>query len=116
MDPRLQKALEFSNYQETVNTQKKLLKERVKSNLMYGCNGGIFYIDTSLLTFIQSLITLGRIDNVVLLDSNETPVMIEDLNVFKDEIYDRYFCSVQEYFNEYEKIKKSRSIEKLLNL
>lgn len=116
MDPRLQQALEFSNYQETFNNQKKILKERVKSNLTYGCNGGIFYIDTSLLTFIQSLISLGRTNNVVLLDSNENPVMIEDLNIFKDEIYNRYFSSVQEYYNENEKLKKSRSVEKILDL
>ena len=35
---------------------------------------------------------------------------------FRDEILDRYFTSTLEYYNQYQEIKKSRSIEKLLDL
>jgi hypothetical protein len=53
---------------------------------------------------------------VPLLDVNNNPIMIEDLQVFKDEIFDRYFTTTLEYYEQYELLKKSRSVEKLLDL
>jgi hypothetical protein len=38
------------------------------------------------------------------------------LNAFKDEILDRYFSATYEYLEEYQKIKSSRTVEKLLDL
>jgi hypothetical protein len=35
---------------------------------------------------------------------------------FRDEIFDRYFSASFEYMSEYEKIKKSRTVEKLVDL
>jgi hypothetical protein len=115
MDERLKKALDFSNYQQTLNIQKKILKEKIDAKLTYGYNGGIFKIDRSLITFVQMLLDQGRKDNVPMLDLNENPILIEDLENFKDEILDRYFSSVYEYYESYEKIKKSRSVEKLVD-
>jgi hypothetical protein len=34
--------------------------------------------------------------------------------VFKDEIFSRYFETTNEYFEKYHALKKSRSVEKLL--
>jgi hypothetical protein len=42
--------------------------------------------------------------------------MVEDLEIFKDEIVDRYFTSTLEYYEQFENLKKSRSVEKLLDL
>lgn len=114
MDQRLEKALEFSNYRQTLSIQRKNLKERIAGKLTYGHAGGIFKIDRSLLVFVQMLIDQGRTKDVPLLDLNENPVLIPDLEIFKDEIFDRYFSSTYEYFVEYQKIKSSRTVEKLL--
>jgi hypothetical protein len=116
MDDILKKALDFSNYNQTLNLQKKTIKEKLDLKLTYGYNGGIFKIDMSLITFIQMLIDQGRIENVPLIDHNGNPILIADLIKFKEEIFDRYFTATYECFNEYEKIKKSRSVEKLINL
>jgi len=62
------------------------------------------------------LIDQGRTENVPLIDQNENPVLIPDLNGFRDEILDRYFTSTYEYHEEYEKIKSSRTVEKLLKI
>jgi hypothetical protein len=35
---------------------------------------------------------------------------------FRDQILDRYFSATLEYFEQYQKLKKSRSIEKLVDL
>jgi hypothetical protein len=116
MDERLKAALDFSNYRQTLAIQRKTLKEKIESKLTYGCNGGIFKIDRSLLVFVQMLIDQGRTENVPMIDQNENPVLIPDLNGFRDEILDRYFTSTYEYYNEYQKIKASRTVEKLLSL
>lgn len=116
MDTRLKEAIDFSNYQSTINLQKKILKEKLKANLTFGYSSGIFYIDRSLITFVQLLITQERTQGVILLDMNENPILIDDLEKFQSEILDRYFSSTTECYNEYEKIKKNRTIEKLVEL
>jgi len=114
MQEEFKKALDFSNYRQTFSIQRKTLKENIEAKLTYGVNGGIFKIDRSLLNFVEMLISRSRAENVVLLDVNDTPILIENLVVFKEEIFDRYFTATLEYHEEYQKLKKSRSIESLL--
>jgi hypothetical protein len=116
MDERLKQALDFSNYRQTLTIQRKQLKEKIDAKLTYGYNGGIFKIDRSLINFVQLLIDNGRVDEVPMLDSNDVPVLIKDMNIFKDDIMDRYFTAVYDYYDHYEDLKKSRSVEKLLDL
>ena len=116
MDERLKKALEFSNYQHSLSIRKLTFKEQTRSKLTYGFNGGIFYIDRPLLTFVQMLIDQGRKENIPILDNNDNPIMIDNLESFKDEIFSRYFSVLYEMHEEHEKIKKSRNVEKLLDL
>ncbi len=116
MQEQLKKALEFSNYKQTFAIQRKTLKEKIEAKLTYGHNGGIFKINRELLNFVQVLCDQGRTSGVVLLDINETPILIENLEDFKNEIFDRYFTATNEYFEEHQALKKSRSVEKLLEL
>jgi hypothetical protein len=116
MDQRLKEALDFSNYRQTLAIQRKTLKEKIEGKLTYGCSGGIFIIDRSLLVFVKMVIDQGRTENVPLIDQNENPVLIPNLETFRDEILDRYFTSTYEYYEEYQKIKSSRTIEKLLSV
>jgi hypothetical protein len=114
MQEQFKKALEFANYQQTFSIQRKTLKEKIEAKLTYGFNNGLFRIDQSLLTFVEILCTKGRTTGVVILDVNENPVLIDDLEKFKDEIFSRYFETTNEYFEEYQILKKSRSVEKIL--
>jgi len=116
MDETLKAALDFSNFNQTLNTQRRLNKEKLESRLIYGHGGGIFKIDRSLIVFVQMLIDQGRIENVPIVDINDNPVMVPDLEKFRDEIFDRYFSATTDYLNEFNKIKKSRSVEKLVDL
>jgi hypothetical protein len=61
------------------------------------------------------LINKDRSENVVILDANENPILIENLVEFREEIFDRYFSATFEYHEEYTKIKKSRSVETLVS-
>ena len=116
MDQKLQTALDFSNYRQTLSVQRRVLREKLDARLTYGHGGGIFKIDQILLNFVDLLIRNGRTTAVPLIDSNGNPIMIEDLQKFKDEILDRYFTSTNEYIDSYNKLKKSRTVEKLLDL
>ncbi len=114
MQQQLKAAVDFANYQQTFSIQKKILKERSEAKLNYGHGGGIFRIDRDLLTFVEMLCAKGRLTDIVLLDVNQNPVLISDVQAFCDEIFSRYFEVTNEYFAQYQQIKKSRSVEKLI--
>src|SRR6056300_106873 len=114
MQEQYKKALDFSKYRQTFSIQRKTLKEKIDAKLTYGFNGGIFKIDRSLLNFVEMLMFKGRQENVVLLDINDNPILVEKLASFRDEIFDRYFTATYEYLEQYQKIKKARSVETLL--
>lgn len=116
MDDQLKAALDFSNFRQAFSTQQKTLKEKIQAKLTYGFNGGIFKINRELIGFVQILIDKGRTNGVVLLDQNDNPIMVDDLEKFQEEIMDRYFTSTNEYLEEFQKLKKSRSMEKLVDL
>jgi hypothetical protein len=92
-----------------------MLREKLDSSLLYGYNGGIFKVDESLISFVNFLSDQGRA-NIPILDSNKNPILIENLKEFLDEILNVYFSAVLDYYNEYEKIKKNRTTEKLIDL
>lgn len=114
MDQNLKQALDFANYQITLSNQRKVSREKAESKLTFGSNGGIFKIDRSLLAFVHMLIDRGRIENVPILDINDNPILIPNIEQFRDEILDRYFSVTLEYYDEYQEIKKNRTVEKLV--
>lgn len=116
MNESLTKALDFANYRQSFAIQQKTIKEKIDAKLTIGHSGGVFKIDQSLLTFTDMLINSGRVSDVPFIDMNGNPVLIADLELFRTEIFDRYFSVCYEYFQEYEKLKKSRSVEALLNI
>lgn len=110
----LDELLEACNFRQSFNIQLKLLREKSQAKLTIGFAGGMFFIDRSLLNFVDLLISKNRKSNIVLLDINNNPVMIDDLEKFRDDIFDRYFTVTNEYYKFYQELKKSRSVEKLI--
>jgi hypothetical protein len=115
VDERLKKALDISNYMVTLNNQKRLLKEKFYEDLIFFTDGSQFLVTQNLITFVKMLIDSGYDTDIVLIDDNDIPVKIENLENFYQDILDVYFTSANFYMNEYEKLKKSRSIEKIVN-
>ena len=114
MAAKLQTALEFSNYRQTINNQKEVLKAKTESLLSYSINGGTFTIDRELITFVKILIDDKHTD-AVLLDIYNHPIAI-DLQNFYAEIMSRYFEVTNDYYVEYEKIRKARNVSSVLDL
>jgi len=114
MDERLKKALEFSNYMVTLNNQKRMLTEKYYQSLIHYYKGGQFSVNQGLISFCQTLSNNDQ-DEVVLIDDNNTPILIDNLENFMTDILDVYFTSSNEYLNEFNKLKTSRTVEKLIN-
>tara|TARA_B110000503_G_scaffold99799_1_gene149279 strand:+ start:14159 stop:14518 length:360 start_codon:yes stop_codon:yes gene_type:complete len=114
MDERLEKALDFSNYMVTLNNQKRLLKEKYYESLLYFANGSQFTVTQELITFVGFLVDKGNTEDVVLTDDNTLPSKITNLEKFYDDIIDVYFAASNEYHEGYERLKKNRKTESLV--
>ena len=115
MDDRLQKALEFSNYMVTLNNQKRLIHEQFLENSVHYLNGGKFSVTRELINFCQTLVNNNQV-STILIDDNNSPIEIENLKDFLDEILDIYFTNVNSYYNKFNEIKNKRSIQDLVDL
>ena len=112
---RLEKALDFSNTMKTFNLNKNDLKVKTQNLLSYSTAGGSFTVDQSLISFMNFVVSSGKTE-ITLLDKNDIPVRIEDTEKFLDEISSLYFEVVNDYYNEYQKLRSSRKIEKVLEI
>ena len=112
---RLEKALDFSNTIKTFNLNKNNLKVKTQNLLSYSTAGVSFSVDQSLISFMNFVVTSGKTE-ITLLDKNDIPVRIEDTEKFLDEVSSLYFEVVNDYYNEYQKLRSSRKIEKVLEI
>ena len=115
MDERLKKALDFSNYMMTLNNQRQLLHEKFLQNCVHYINGGKFNITKELINFCHMMVSTDQ-DSIVLIDDNNSPIQIQELGDFLDDITALYFRNSNEYLVKFNEIKQNRSVEGLLNL
>ena len=112
VDERLAKALEASNYRLTLNVQRENSKLKLKNHLIFSQSGGIFHITQDFISFIFALSQSKS--SAVILDSNENPVKIDDLEDFYDSILSIYYEGMNDYLAEFEKFKKLRTTAKVV--
>lgn len=115
MDEKLSQALERSNFMATFNTQKRLLWEKYQDDLVFYSNGHEIVITQSLITFCSTLLDKNRQD-IILTDANNLPFFVNDLEQFVEDILDQYATASNEYYQSYNDLKKTRSVEGLVNL
>ena len=112
---RLEKALDFSNTMKTFNLSKNNLKVKTQNLLSYSTAGGSFSVDQSLISFMNFVVSSGKTE-ISLLDKNDIPIRIEDTEKFLEEVSSLYFEAVNDYYNEYQQLRSSRKIEKVLEI
>jgi hypothetical protein len=112
MDERLTKALEFANYRQTLNIQLHKAKIKTEGLLILAKNGGSFIVNQELICFLDYL-QRQEMTQAVLLDCNNTPINIEDVGSFLEEITSRYFEVTNDYLREYQSLKKSRNVKSI---
>lgn len=115
MDERLEKALEFSNFLETQNNQKRIFLKQYKDNLIHYAFGHKFTVSTQLINLLSVLLETDQ-EQIVILDDNETPVIIDNPKEFMKEIVGVYIFASRKYAKDYADIKENRSVEGLINL
>jgi predicted HTH transcriptional regulator len=115
MEERLEKALEFANYRQTLNNHLHKVKIRAEGLLLFAKNGGNFVINQELICFLDYLIRTGS-KETNLLDKDNTPVHIADVSVFLKEITKRYFEVTNDYLKEYQAIRKLRNVKSIVDI
>jgi predicted HTH transcriptional regulator len=115
MEERLQKALEFANYRQTLNNQLQKIKVRAEGMLIFAKNGGSFTINRELICFLDYLDKQG-INDVALLDDNNFPVQVDNVKGFLAEITKRYFEVTSGYLKEYQEVRKARNVKTIIDL
>jgi len=112
-DERLEQALDKSRYKYTLTLQRQNCNLKYKQALAFAENGGTFHITESLISFVGTLIQRNQ-EEAILIDINNNPILIENLESFIDKIIDRYYQATNEYLLEYKKIRSARSVSPAL--
>ena len=115
MEQRLQEALDFANYRQTLNNQLHKLKIKTEGMLIHAEGGGKFTINQPLICFLDYLVKNGYA-HATLLDDNNSPVHITDTTLFLKTITTKYFEVTNDYLQESQSIKKSRNVKSVLDL
>lgn len=113
MDERLKQAIEHANYRQTLGIERQRLKDKALAELVIAYNGGIFTCDKTLIGFINSIKDYGA---ATILDDNDYPVEIEDLQVFSEKVISTYFEVTNRYLSDYNIVRQKRTAAKLVDL
>lgn len=116
MDKRLEQALDFSNFRHTQTLEKRRLQEKLRVNLTLGFNGGTFFIDRNLIVFLNTIMTDNDSDPLIILDEKMIPILIDDPVTFRQVVISKYISSVNQYYYDYESLKKKRSATAIIDL
>ena len=116
MDERIEKAFETANYMATLSNQRKIILEEFNQQLIYYINGAVFKIDSTLISYTKTVLDLGHTADIVFVDSNNSPVQIQDVQAFFDAVTEQYFLALNTYSNKYSEIKKQRRVQGLIEL
>lgn len=112
---KIENALHMKNAMKTFNLNKENIKAKVDNLLSYSMNGGTFEVSPELIGFVNFIVSSGR-EEVIILDKNRLPIIINNTKEFLDKISDVYFFAVNEYYLEYEQLRSSRRIDVALEL
>jgi hypothetical protein len=106
---QLEQALSFSQYQTTLNQQRRLLKEKFESDTILAYAGGLFKITQE---------WLGGFDKDCkwILDINNTPISIDSPNELLNTAKEIYLTAIAAYGEEYQKLRRQRSVRSLTDL
>jgi hypothetical protein len=115
MDERIEKAFAVANYMSTLAGQKRIILEEYNQQLIHYTNGATFKVSRELIVFVHTLTELGNTDAVVL-DDNNFPALIDNLQEFLEEISNVYNEATKEYADKYNDIRVKRKISDIVEL
>lgn len=116
MDERIEKAFQTANFMATITNQRRIAFEEFEQNLIFYTNGSAFKASPVLIAFVKSIIDAGFTEDVVIIDTNNVPVKINDVLAFYKAVVTQYQRVTLEYFTTYSEIRSKRKIEDLVKL
>jgi|TARA_X000000950_G_scaffold72161_1_gene89543 hypothetical protein len=117
MDDKLKNALEFANYAHTLHNQKKLIEQKFTDSCIFYYNAGKFTITQNLITYCayrQAQLKHTK-DPIILLDDNNIPIIVDDIDKFILNIEKIYNQNLASYYKEYQDLVSSKSVKGLLD-
>jgi hypothetical protein len=114
VDEIIKKAFDIANYMSTLAAQKQILKEEFNQSLIHFHNGGTFTITKELIVFIKTIKEITNNNTTVIVDDNQIPVEILDVDAFLECILSKYQFAINGYYTKYAAIKNARTVESIL--
>lgn len=115
MSDRLNQALEFANYRQTLSNQLHKAKIKAEGHLLISKNGGTFVIDQTLICFLDYLVRTGSTSSSIL-DKNNIPIDIDNTEIFLKEVRRTYLEVTADYSKEYQRVKKLRNVKSIIDI
>jgi hypothetical protein len=113
MEAKIEKAFEIASLMATLNSQKRLLEEEFEQTLLYYYNGGVFKATEQRLAFLAS-IKSKDVESIVLLDDNKTPILVENIDSFFNDLFSHYTEATNHYYYQHKKITSSKTVESII--
>ena len=113
MEDRLRRALEFSNYRQTLHIQRENVKQRYNSQLQLIVDSGVFYAERDLISLVNTLIETKN-ESAIIIDSKNNPINIENLKEFRESLLEAYHQASYELYAEHRRLKKSRNVKAII--
>ena len=115
MDERLEKAFQTANYMASLSNLRRVILEEFNQQLVYYTQGATFTINQELISFVKVLIDIGNTESIIL-DDNNIPVNITNLQEFLTKILNIYAEATNDYLSKYADLKIKRKVEALVEL
>lgn len=116
MDERIEKAFEVANYMATLSNQRRLMLEEFNQNLVFYINGGTFKLTPALISFVKLLVDSDKLEDQVIIDENNFPILINDVKEFYESIVNQYNTASAEYYAKFTDLKVKRKISAIVEL
>jgi hypothetical protein len=111
---KIEKAFEISKVAVSIANQKRIFQEEYDLNLFYFENNGVFKATKELISYVKTIKDLSQDTAIVLLDDNNTPIRIENIETFLNAIVDKHMQANNRFFFQYENLKTVETIESIL--
>ena len=105
--------VEFANYLITLSNQKRNVRTRMQVPTVHH-NNGTFMADSETIGFVAPLLNYGK-TSAILIDTKDNPIEIDNLEAFRDILFEAYAEASFEYKTQMEKIQRARNIKKLMD-
>jgi len=116
MDERIEKAFAVANYMSTLSNQRRVILEEYNQKLVYYTNGATFKVTPELINFAKTILDIGHTADIAFVDTNDFPVIIDDVQDFFDNIVGVYVEATNEYAAKFAELKNKRKISDIVDL